>query len=351
MVRTLSDSDVEALKSAKQLLENPGFLIRTLNLFGRPIEYVIQSLPAKNTEMIQKYSRAAIEKALDVAVASMRSGTARKRSSLVYNGAASALGAAGGMFGFVGLAVELPVTTTVILRAIAEIAKSEGEDLTDPNVRMQCLQVFALGGEAKSDDAADVGYFAVRAALAKAASEASQYIGARAAARETAPAFVRFITQIASRYGIAVSEKAMAQAVPVLGAVGGATINAVFMNYFQDVARAHFTIRRLERIYGEQTVRECYDRLLISPETGEQAQSATPEEAEGKGQGEERVPPAPAPRVLLDQEEPPVILVPPPPEQPSAPSALKRHLLWVVIIGIVLIGCMVLWLLMGQTTR
>jgi hypothetical protein len=52
-----------------------------------------------------------------------------------------------------------------------------------------------------------------------------------------------------------------AQAVAVLGALGGAAVNLAFTEHFQDVARAHFTVRRLERIYGADVVRAEYDRL------------------------------------------------------------------------------------------
>ena len=58
---------------------------------------------------------------------------------------------------------------------------------------------------------------------------------------------VRLVAQLASRFGVAVTEKAAAQAVPIVGAVGGAAINAAFADHFQNVARGHFIIRRLER--------------------------------------------------------------------------------------------------------
>jgi hypothetical protein len=44
--------------------------------------------------------------------------------------------------------------------------------------------------------------------------------------------------------------------VPVVGAVGGATVNLLFIKHFQDIAWAHFTMRRLEREYGRELV-EC----------------------------------------------------------------------------------------------
>jgi hypothetical protein len=36
-------------------------------------------------------------------------------------------------------------------------------------------------------------------------------------------------------------------------------VNYAFMEHFQDVARGHFTVRRLERLYGKETIRAEYD--------------------------------------------------------------------------------------------
>ena len=80
---------------------------------------------------------------------------------------------------------------------------------------------FALGGRGSADDAADTGYYAVRASLAKTLSEAAQYIARKGLTDKGAPVLVRLMTQIASRLGVLVSEKAAVQAVPVIGAAGG----------------------------------------------------------------------------------------------------------------------------------
>jgi hypothetical protein len=71
---------------------------------------------------------------------------------------------------------------------------------------------------------------------------------------------VQLVARIAQRLGVAVTDKAAAQLVPVLGAAGGAAVNALFVNHYQDVARAHFTVRRLEREHGEDDVRRAYDQ-------------------------------------------------------------------------------------------
>ena len=100
----------------------------------------------------------------------------------------------------------------------------------------------------------------MRGALAKSVTEATQYITERSLV-EGAPALVRFVTQLAARFGVSVSEKVAAQAVPVIGAAGGMVINLMFIAHFQDMARGHFIVRRLERTYGAQLVRTRYGRL------------------------------------------------------------------------------------------
>jgi hypothetical protein len=173
-----------------------------------------------------------------------------------------ATGAGGGAFGLPGLPVELPLsTTTIMLRSIADIARSEGERLRTPGGKLACLEVFALGGRSKSDDASESAYFLIRGALAKSVSEAAGYMTERGLVEQGAPAIVRFITQLATRFGVNVSEKVAAQAVPVIGAAGGGVINVLFIDHFQEMARGHFIIRRLERTYDPQLVRAEYERL------------------------------------------------------------------------------------------
>jgi hypothetical protein len=40
-----------------------------------------------------------------------------------------------------------------------------------------------------------------------------------------------------------------------------AAVNYAFIDRFQEIARAHFTIRRLEKRYGKDTVRAAYGEL------------------------------------------------------------------------------------------
>lgn len=252
-----SDAELEDLRRAKQLLEHPGLAIRLTNLVGRPIEGGMALLPKGAAKLVNAATTKALRGALRVAVGTLGRQVrppARVRHKLLAIGS----GAAGGFFGLPALALELPASTTIILRSVADIARSQGEDLSTTQARLACVEVFAFGGPQKSDDAAETGYFAVRSALVFAIEEAAQFIAQKGLVEEGAPVLVRLVGQIAARFSVSVSEKVAAQALPVLGALGGATINAVFITHFQDMATGHFIVRRLERAHGADEVRRAY---------------------------------------------------------------------------------------------
>jgi len=169
-------------------------------------------------------------------------------------------GAVGGFFGPLMLLAELPVTTALMLRSIADIAHSQGENLASEETKVACMQVFALGGRTKEDTAADTGYYGLRLTLSLHLSHRLfQYKGASNA---PVPAGINLVRGIASRFGIVVSDKVAAQMVPVAGAVGGSLLNLVFMHHFQEIARGHFIVRRMERIHGEDNTRTAYERIM-----------------------------------------------------------------------------------------
>jgi hypothetical protein len=125
------------------------------------------------------------------------------------------------------------------------------------------LEVLALGGRTTKDNAAESGDWVVRGALAKAVSEAAAYIAEKGLAEEGAPPLVRLITAIASRFSVVVSEEVAAKAIPVIGAVAGGSINLLFMHHFQEMARGHFIVKRLEKKYGTERVEQAYEELAI----------------------------------------------------------------------------------------
>lgn len=260
---TISSSDIEALREAKRLLEHPGLAARLSNLVGSPIEKSLAALPSAVSNAITDVTRRAIEKGLDMALRTMDTSSqqAGAPSNRWHKIAVGASGAVGGAFGLTALAIELPISTTIMLRSIADVARSQGEDLRDPAARLECLHVLALGGRHANDDATDAGYFAARTAMAKALSAAAQHVSQKGVTAAGAPAMVKLVTDIASRFSVSVSEKALVQAVPVVGALGGAAINTLFIDHFQDMGRGHFIVRRLERAYGVDAVRQAYESV------------------------------------------------------------------------------------------
>jgi hypothetical protein len=259
----LLEADESALRRAVKALEHQNLATRIANTVGRQLGTLGRFIPGPVSAVVNRAAEQAIKTALAFAVNSLSRSTPRD-SRLLHKAAAAVSGAAGGMFGMSSLPVELPLSTIIILRSIADIARNEGEDLSDPEVTLACLAVFALGAHDKDDTFMDSGYFAVRSLLAQTISEASRYVTAQGLSGEAAPVLVRLIAQISSRFGIVVSEKLAAQALPVVGAAGGAAVNYAFADHFQTLAFGHFTVRRLERVYGGSKIRAEYDRLVAA---------------------------------------------------------------------------------------
>ena len=255
----IDKDDADALRNAVRLLEHPSLAARLTNMVGKPVELLGRALPASASQAIATATTKSLEAALKVALLTIRSGP-QESSQLLHRTLAVASGAAGGAFGIFSLPLELPVSTIIILRSILDIARSEGENLTDPEATLSCVEVLGLGGRTETDDAAKSDYFVIRGILAKSVTEAARFIAERGIVEEGSPVFVRLITQVASRFGLVVTQKAAAQTIPVIGALGGAAVNYAFIDHFQSVARGHFTVRRLERKYGKDIVFAAYEQ-------------------------------------------------------------------------------------------
>ena len=253
--------DLERLEEAVRLLENPGWTARITNIIGMPIEWTIKQLPKGATQIISTATKKAIKTALVASIATMDHRYHGKPFKWWHKFAVATSGGVGGFFGLAALVVELPVSTVIMLRSIADIARSEGEAIGDIKTQLACIEVFALGGSKRIDDTSETGYYAVRIALARTLTEAEQFIAERGLAEEGAPVIVRLIARIGSRFGVVISDKVAAQAVPIVGSVGGASINLLFINHFQSMARGHFIVRNLERKWGEDAVKAEYQNI------------------------------------------------------------------------------------------
>ncbi len=262
----MTPEDRATLGEAYRQLENPSLAIRISSAVGMPVEAVTRELgkraPSAVVEAVSKSSHKALEFVVQSSMRSIKDEAQTKASPRLHTAAAMTTGAVAGFFGIEMLLVELPVTTGIMFRSIADIARAEGESPQDPETLINCMQVFALGSRTSDkDDAAETSYYGVRVALSKAVTDALQYAAAHGLGSASAPALVRLISSLASRFGVVVTQKAMAQTIPIIGAVGGGLVNTIFISHFQDMARGHFAIRRLEREYGVEVVQAAYLQL------------------------------------------------------------------------------------------
>ncbi len=258
-----TEADLNDLRAAKSKLEYPSLTARIAAVIGKPIETGFKLLPSNWHEKITDITQAALVKGLEFAVRTMGENEAKGSWDWLHKFLITSSGIAGGAAGLASLPIELPISTTIILRSIADIARSEGHDVSLLEVKLTCLEVLALGGKSTKDDSAGEGYWFVRAALAREISAAAAYIAEKGMAGKGGPPLVRLIAAIASRFSIAVTEEVAAKAVHIVGAVVGGGINYLFMDHFQEMARAHFIVKRLEKKYGTEIVERAYKELVI----------------------------------------------------------------------------------------
>ena len=229
IVPVSSDLDLEIALIAERYRKAGGVGLQVLNLVGGQAENLLERLPDTIKERLEEATSRALMVALNAATRSRS--VVPDQSNWLNTAAATAMGAAGGAGGLPTALAELPITTTVLLRAIQGIAVEYGFDSADPAIQAECLQVFAAAGPLSSDDGADIGFLSARVTL-------------------TGTTVQSIIARIAPRLGAAFGQKLAAQAVPVIGAVAGAATNYAYTSYYQEMAHVHFGLMRASKTYG-----------------------------------------------------------------------------------------------------
>ncbi|MGB7316839.1 MAG: EcsC family protein [Planktotalea sp.] len=229
IVHTPENLEQDIALIAKRYRKAGGVGIQVLNLVGGQAENLLERLPDVVKERLEDATQKALEAALRAATRSR--GVVPDQSTWLNTVAATAMGAVGGAGGLPTALAELPVTTTVLLRAIQGIAVEYGFDPTQPEIQAECLQVFAAAGPLAADDGADMGFLSARVTL-------------------TGTTVQGIIARIAPRLSAALGQKLAAQAVPVIGAVAGAATNYAYTSYYQEMAHVHFALMRAGTKYG-----------------------------------------------------------------------------------------------------
>ncbi|MBV9521753.1 MAG: EcsC family protein [Alphaproteobacteria bacterium] len=226
--------------AAETYVSARSFLMSFLSSLGNVAERGLKKVPQEwQAELVTK-TREVLDFAQRVSIARMDNEPGRQSSATLYAAVAAVSGAGSGTLGLPAVLAELPITTGLILRSIADVGRSCGERLDDPQFTATCIEVFAYGGPLEEDDDADIAFLMTRLGAVELAD---------------------FIGKVAIRYAAAMTPRILAMSVPVAGALLGAGINWTYMRFYQSMAQVLFTLLPIERVHDSAQVRSCFASL------------------------------------------------------------------------------------------
>ena len=134
-----TEAELHDLRIAKSKLEYPSLTAKIADLIGKPIEAGFKLLPRDWNEKVADIAQAALLKGLEFAVRTMGEIEAKRSQDWIHKLLVTSSGVAGGAVGLASVPIELPISTTIILRSIADIARSEGYKVSMLEVKLACL--------------------------------------------------------------------------------------------------------------------------------------------------------------------------------------------------------------------
>lgn len=242
-VASSRDLDARIDRLAADFRRANGPVMSLVNRLGGSFEKQLALIPAAYRDQMEGVVAQALQAGYDLAGQADRlpdSGPRGRMAAIV------ASGAAGGAGGLATAVAELPVTVTMILNAIRAEAKAAGFDPRDPAIRAECIRTFGAGSPLDSDDGINTSFLSARLTL-------------------TGPAVQKVIAAVAPKLATAMGQKLAAQAVPVLGAVTGATLNAAFLSYYREMARIRFSLLQLAQVHGPNRVLTQFRAAAAAP--------------------------------------------------------------------------------------
>lgn len=222
-----------------------GGLMKAINFVGGQVEDGLKMLPKPLRDQLNGITRRALRHSYAVAARSRGGFGNRIGSDRVHRLAGTMSGAIGGFGGLPTALAEMPVTITLIFRAVHHVAVQYGEDPSSEATRLECLAVFGAGGPGAADDGVDTAFIGARLSLSGAAVNT-------------------LISRVAPKVATVLSQKLATQTVPLLGAFAGAGTNYAFVDYYVALAHVHFGLRQMARDHGEGAVLDEFHRQLAA---------------------------------------------------------------------------------------
>ncbi len=213
--------------------------MKVISLAGTRAEGLMAHIPVAMRDRIEDVTAFGLRRCYAAANIARSNSRLPKAGKYGHRIAAVMSGGAGGFGGLASAVVELPATVSIFFAAIQKVAVEYGFDPNDEAVRLECLRVFGSGTPLEDDDGVNTAFLASRIAMTG--------VGAQG-----------MIATIAPRLAAVLSQKLAAQAVPVLGAVTGATVNLAFITYYQELAHVRFGLLRLAKSHPEGEVMQAF---------------------------------------------------------------------------------------------
>jgi hypothetical protein len=237
------DRSLEIRALARRYARANGPVMTIVNRLGGAVEARMAALP----QGVRAQIAVAVERAL--LAAHGLAGTGERLPDIGRGGSVAAAmlsGAVGGAGGIATSVAELPVTITVILHAIRRAAREAGFDPDDPAIRAECLRVFTAGSPLTEDDGVNTSFLSARLTV-------------------TGPAIAQVIQSVAPKLAAAMGQKLATQAVPVLGALSGAALNAAYLSYYREMAEIRFALLALAQQHGAEVILTAFAKEARPP--------------------------------------------------------------------------------------
>jgi hypothetical protein len=277
MSKALNPQQLRFIEEAANFLEKPSALVKATDRLGKPLDKLQDYLPQPVQQLVKQALNHALKSALQAALKTLPAAkvnphswdealNATRRMAWTHTAAVTTTGAIGGALGTAAMLVELPLTTSLILRSISSMAQQWGHDLRHSEIQMQCLYVFTLGSpKSSADDEMDAAYISARLAYHGLIRELASFIATHsvkdvifALEKGTFPALVKFASLFVPALERTVLRGVLTKSIPVMSAIGSAALNAAFCKYFTQAARYHFGLMHLENVHGTEQVHKHY---------------------------------------------------------------------------------------------
>ncbi len=227
---------------AARYLEARGGFTAFLSSTGGWVQQGLQKLPAAWKDSFHAKARDSLWWAYRQAILGMDEKETGKRSlGLMYRLMATGSGLVTGAAGLPGVLADIPASTLLVLRSIADLARAQGHDIRDPAIQALCIEALAFGGPTDEDDDADLAFWSARAA---------------------APVIADLVIDIAGRFGSRLLAVLPARAVPMISVIVAGAINWHFTGFFQNMAAVLLELKPIEDRYDRAMVRACFAQVV-----------------------------------------------------------------------------------------